>query len=84
MISKRGFASMTPEKRKAIASKGGLTAQQRGTAHRWTSETARAAGRIGGQKVSQDREFMSRIGKMGGASVSPPKVETTEHEAAKS
>jgi general stress protein YciG len=34
--------------------------------HRFTPETAAAAGRIGGVKVSQDREHMSRIGKLGG------------------
>lgn len=44
----RGFASMTPEKRKAVASAGGRAAHAKGTAHQWTSEAARAAGRKGG------------------------------------
>lgn len=43
----RGFASMTKEKQREIASKGGKAAQAAGTAHRWTSEEARAAGRKG-------------------------------------
>jgi uncharacterized protein len=46
---RRGFASMTPEKQREIASKGGRAAHQKGTAHEWTSEEARTAGRKGGQ-----------------------------------
>ncbi len=46
---RRGFASMTPEKQREIASKGGRAAHQKGTAHEWTSEEARQAGRKGGQ-----------------------------------
>jgi general stress protein YciG len=46
---RRGFASMLPEKQREIASKGGRAAHQRGTAHEWTSDEARSAGRRGGQ-----------------------------------
>ena len=46
---RRGFASMSPEKQREIASKGGRAAHTKGTAHEWTSEEARAAGRKGGQ-----------------------------------
>ncbi len=46
---RRGFASMSPEKQREIASKGGRAAHQKGTAHEWTSEEARTAGRKGGQ-----------------------------------
>ncbi len=46
---RRGFASMSPEKQREIASKGGRAAHQKGTAHEWTSEEARQAGRKGGQ-----------------------------------
>ena len=46
---RRGFASMSPEKQREIASKGGRAAHQKGTAHEWTSEEARKAGRQGGQ-----------------------------------
>jgi hypothetical protein len=44
----RGFASMSSEKKREIASKGGKAAHAQGTAHRWTSEEAKAAGRKGG------------------------------------
>ncbi len=47
-IRDRGFASMDQAKRRAIASKGGKTAHEKGTAHEWTTEEARAAGRKGG------------------------------------
>jgi uncharacterized protein len=46
---RRGFASMTPEKQREIASKGGRAAHEKGTAHEWTPEEARNAGRKGGQ-----------------------------------
>ena len=46
---RRGFASMSPEKQREIASKGGRAAHEKGTAHEWTSEEARNAGRKGGQ-----------------------------------
>jgi uncharacterized protein len=35
-------------KQREIASKGGKAAHQKGTAHEWTSEEAREAGRKGG------------------------------------
>ena len=44
----RGFASMSPEKQREIASKGGRAAHKKGTAHEWTGEEAREAGRKGG------------------------------------
>jgi general stress protein YciG len=44
----RGFASMDRSKQRGIASKGGKAAHQKGTAHEWTSEEAREAGRKGG------------------------------------
>jgi len=47
--SKRGFASMDNEKQRTIASKGGKAAHIKGTAHEWSSEEARAAGRKGGE-----------------------------------
>jgi general stress protein YciG len=45
----RGFASMDEAKQRAIASKGGKAAHQKGTAHEFTPEEARVAGRKGGQ-----------------------------------
>ena len=44
----RGFASMSNEKKREIASKGGKAAHAMGTAHTWTSQEAQAAGRKGG------------------------------------
>jgi len=39
---------MDRTKQREIASKGGKAAHQKGTAHEWTSEEAREAGRKGG------------------------------------
>lgn len=57
--SQRGFASMSPEKQREIASKGGKAAHQKGTAHQFTSEEARAAGKKGGQASGQARSKKS-------------------------
>jgi general stress protein YciG len=46
--SRRGFAAMDPKLVSEIASKGGKAAHAAGTAHEFTSEEARAAGRKGG------------------------------------
>ena len=46
---RRGFASMSAEKQREIASKGGRAAHEKGTAHEWTPDEARNAGRKGGQ-----------------------------------
>jgi hypothetical protein len=40
---------MDGDKQRQIASKGGKAAHAKGTAHEWTSEEARAAGRKGGE-----------------------------------
>jgi general stress protein YciG len=68
--SNRGFASMDDEKQREIASKGGKAAHEKGTAHEFTPEEAREAGRKGGETVSEDREHMSEIGKKGGETIS--------------
>jgi general stress protein YciG len=62
----RGFALLTVEKRKEIASTGGKKVQALGKAHVFTSETASKAGRKGGLKISKDREYMATIGRKGG------------------
>jgi general stress protein YciG len=66
--SKRGFASMDPTKQREIASKGGRAAHAKGTAHEFTSDEARVAGRKGGEAVSRDRAHMAAIGREGGHS----------------
>ena len=52
----RGFASMDREKQREVASKGGRAAHVKGTAHEWTSEEAREAGRKGGLASRRRRE----------------------------
>ena len=64
--SKRGFASMDPGRQRDIASKGGKAAHAKGTAHEWTADEARRAGRKGGEVVSRDRAHMEAIGRAGG------------------
>lgn len=46
---RKGFAVMSPEKQREIARKGGRAAHEKGTAHEWTADEARSAGRKGGQ-----------------------------------
>lgn len=64
--SSRGFASMNREKQKEIARKGGRAAHAKGTAHEFTPDEARAAGRKGGEVVSRNRQHMAEIGRRGG------------------
>ena len=66
--SRRGFASMDPTRQREIASKGGRAAHEKGTAHEWSSDEARQAGRKGGVTVSRDRAHMAAIGREGGES----------------
>lgn len=46
-----GFGSMNKEQQLKLASMGGTAAHKKGTAHEWTAEEARAAGRKGGKAV---------------------------------
>lgn len=61
----RGFASMDRAKQREIASKGGKAAHQKGTAHEWTSEEARDAGRKGGIASHRRRREMMQQGEGG-------------------
>jgi general stress protein YciG len=65
---KRGFGSMDPEKQRAIASKGGKAAHEKGTAHQFTPEEGREAGKKGGKRVVEvhGKEHMADIGRIGG------------------
>src|SRR5205814_10087252 len=56
----RGFASMDRNKQREIASKGGKAAHQKGTAHEWTSEEAREAGRKGGMASHRRKQEQSQ------------------------
>ena len=63
----RGFASMDRAKQREIASKGGKAAHQKGTAHEWTSEEARDAGRKGG--IASHRRRREQLGSSNGSDV---------------
>ena len=64
--SLRGFASMDSTTQRAIARRGGRAAHVKGTAHKFTPEEARRAGRKGGEIVSRDTAHMALIGRKGG------------------
>ena len=64
--SRRGFATWSPERQREVASLGGRRAHEKGSAHQYSIEEARANGRIGGAVVSLDREHMAEIGRKGG------------------
>lgn len=49
----RGFAAMSPEKKKEIASLGGRAAHASGRAHQFSSEEARAAGKKRHQRADK-------------------------------
>jgi hypothetical protein len=52
---------MSPEKQREIASKGGRAAHEKGTAHEWTADEARSAGRKGGQVSRGGRGRLTEI-----------------------
>jgi uncharacterized protein len=67
--SNRGFASMDPQRQREIASEGGRAAHEKGTAHEFTSEEAREAGRKGGQARSE-KNRMNNSNNMSGSNSS--------------
>ncbi len=52
---RRGFAAMDPRLVSELASRGGKAAQRAGTAHRFSSDEARVAGRKGGIATGEKR-----------------------------
>ena len=58
--SRRGFASMDSDKQRRIASKGGRAAHEKGTAHEFTPEEAREAGRKGGEARGRSQSSRSK------------------------
>lgn len=70
-ISKRGFGSMNPERKREIASKGGKAVSR-------NRDHMANIGKKGGDKVSRDRDYMSKIGRKGGQSNNNKKRETDE------
>ena len=68
----RGFASMDRSKQREIASKGGKAAHQKGTAHEWTSEEAREAGRKGGMASHRRKQEQQNGGSPSSNEGGPP------------
>jgi general stress protein YciG len=54
-VKRRGFASMSPEKKREVSSRGGKMAHASGHAHQFTREEARAAGILGGRATARKR-----------------------------
>jgi general stress protein YciG len=75
----RGFALLSPERRKEITSKAGKRAHELGRAHEFTSEESSVAGKKGGRSVSMDRKHMAEIGRKGGLKVSQNKEHMAEN-----
>ena len=61
---------MDRAKQRDIASKGGKAAHQKGTAHEWTSEEARDAGRKGGLASHKRRREQMLAGGSGSSEMS--------------
>ena len=64
---RRGFAAMDRDRVKEIASKGGKAAHAAGTAHQFSSDEARNAGRKGGMAPHVRRGGVRRRPSDGGA-----------------
>ena len=64
---RRGFAAMDRDRVKEIASKGGKAAHAAGTAHQFSSDEARNAGRKGGMAPHVRRGGVRRRASEGGA-----------------
>jgi uncharacterized protein len=80
----RGFASMDRSKQRDIASKGGKAAHQKGTAHEWTSEEAREAGRKGGMashRRKQEQQQQQSIDESTTSSSPAPEAMTGSDES---
>ncbi len=82
--SNRGFAAMDQNQQREIASKGGRAAHQQGTAHEFSSDEAREAGRKGGMAVSRNRQHMSEIGRKGGEARGRKRASSSSNSAGSS
>jgi len=70
--AKRGFAAMSPEKRREISRRGGVASHAHGKAHQWTKEEAQAYGGKGGKRAHAlglahqwDSEEAAKAGRLG-------------------
>ena len=77
--SNRGFASMDPQRQREIASEGGRAAHEKGTAHEFTSEEAREAGRKGGMARSANRRKAMESGSGSGSHASGSNSGSSSH-----
>jgi general stress protein YciG len=71
---------MDRSKQRDIASKGGKAAHQKGTAHEWTSEEAREAGRKGGMashRRKQEQQQQTPDGNTSGGGSSEATIGST-------
>lgn len=57
---RRGFAAMDPARVREIASLGGKRVHALGRGHRWTSEEARKAGKIGGMSRRKNNRLRAK------------------------
>lgn len=81
----KGFAAMSPDQRREIASKGGKAAHAKDTAHEYTRAEAIEHGRKGGIVISANREHMANLGRRSAdvrraakaAKLAPPASEVT-------
>lgn len=60
-IENRGFASMTPRRRRALGRKGIKVVQAAGKAHKFTKEEASAAGRKGAESRAKRKAFVEKV-----------------------
>ena len=59
--SRRGFAAMSPELQRHIASLGGKAGHAQGRAHQYTTEEAKAAGSKSGKTALRGRHPPARV-----------------------
>jgi uncharacterized protein len=65
---KRGFASMDRNQVRELARRGGVAAHRAGTAHEFSTEEARRAGKKGGLAVRNSRRVVADAGPEPGGS----------------
>ncbi|PLX26281.1 hypothetical protein C0581_04710 [Candidatus Parcubacteria bacterium] len=63
---KQGFATMSPEKRKEIARKGGMTAHSKGSAYKLTSSDRSKGGAKSSGNFKHNPELAREAGRKGG------------------
>jgi general stress protein YciG len=78
--ARRGFAVMDRDKQREIAAKGGRAAHEKGTAHRWSEEEAKEAGRKGGAASHRNAHRTGRNGSKDQLTSEPPTDEPPTDE----